>query len=467
MKYASRILGGLFLIFLSVKAGSGAQIVKTDDYTLNLGFRFQSLGELSLVTDDPVRDHFRIFLFNVENRVMSSGDYKGYQYDFEAAFGGEAINSSNNQVNLKEFSADIPLSAGVSIKVGQFKVPVNLESADYEGNLLFSERSNIMQLFFNTGYDMGLALHGKAGNVDAIIGTLSGAPNLPQRYLPEVFNIPVIIARLGYSDGIQDDPFYPLQTGFTKPEQAQFAVHLNGLYIKDSNTGHSTNMNLVGSYFSTFSANGDYGNAMWSTLYNPYLSIGGTAPVTAQYWTAGADLQLRTLLGDSTLAFQAQVNLSHFDTIVPATAIPITILGQRVNAGDTKQLNIGGGEFQVSLGESPLQIAGRFAVVIPDNGMKTAWSYSTKAPQLPVTLSGMNPLFGSDPIYEVTFPAITWNMNQSTKLIAEMMWLLDTPEVTGDDGTYLLTEQPATTSSGPVKRAGLVPAGRMMFQFQI
>src|SRR5579863_5817859 len=115
--------------------GKGAEIFKNDDLTLNVGGRFQELGELDYVSDETVRDKTQVYLFDVENRLMFSGDYKGYLFHFEEALGGEDINSSNNNLGLLEYNADIPLVPDLAyVKVGQFKVPSNLESAYYEGN---------------------------------------------------------------------------------------------------------------------------------------------------------------------------------------------------------------------------------------------------------------------------------------------------------------------------------------------
>lgn len=82
-------------------------------------------------------------------------------------------------------------------------------------------------------------------------------------------------------------------------------------------------------------------------------------------------------------------------------------------------------------------------------------------------MTGIQSVFGNDPIYELTLPSITWHMNEDVKLVAEMMWQINTPIVTGDDGVYVLSEQVATANSGPTTRSGLIPAGRMMFQIQI
>ncbi len=80
---------------------------------------------------------------------------------------------------------------------------------------------------------------------------------------------------------------------------------------------------------------------------------------------------------------------------------------------------------------------------------------------------------GSDPIFEVTLPSITWHMNEDVKLIAEAQWLFNTPEVTSTpansttgDGTYLITQMPSQFGGGVETRGAFVPIGNMEFQFQ-
>ncbi|HVM31517.1 MAG TPA: porin [bacterium] len=445
-------LGAVLLAGLPLR-GHSAEIFKNDDLDLFVGGRLQSLGELSYTADDSIRDKMRIYLFNPESRLMTSGDFKGYKWNFEVAFGGEAINSSNNQLNLKEFNVDIPLIQDMAyVKVGQFKVPTNLESAVYDGNQLFTEKSLLYNMFFNTGYDNGLSLYGHLGQMDFAGGVLSGAPNLPQRYLPEIFQFPPLtFLRVGFNDGITSDPFHQLATGFTKPTQTQFAAHVNGMFVNDSNAGHSTDQSLESGYTGTFSANGDYGNMMLYTLWNPYLgkTAANFGAVNAQYWTASLDTQLRAPLGDTTLTLSAQVNVSQFTAKGFA---PVTINGVAKTSGS---INIGGGEVTASVGDNPFELAGRFAVVVPDKAFQANTAGTTYAT-----------LTGSQPIYELTLPSITWHLNEDVKLVGEALWMINTPEVLSNDGLYLLSEMPSQAASGTVKTGSLVPAGRMMFQFQ-
>ncbi len=445
--------------------GKAAEIFKNDDLDLSIGGRFQELGELDYVSDETVRDKAQVYLFNVEDRLILSGDYKGYLFHFEEALGGEDINSSNNNLGLLEYNVDIPVIPDMAyVKVGQFKVPTNLESAYYEGNQLFTGHSDLMNLFFNQGYDNGLSLWGRLGMMDFAGGVLSGAPDLPQRYLPELFEFPpLMFLRIGFNDGISDDPFHQMQTGFAKPTQTEFAMHVNGEYENDSNAGHSTDLSLESSYLTTFSANSPYGNALLTSIFNPYLSAAGIAPVHASYWNASFDTQFRTPMGDTTFTLAAQVNIAGYKSTLPT---PIALPGgAMVSSGS---LNIGGGELIASMGDKPWELAGRFAVVIPDTNMISAFT-PTAGP-----LKGIPQVesMGSNPIFEVTFPSVTLHMNEDTKIVAETQFLIQAPEVTSTpanstsgDGTYLITQMPSQFGGGVESRGAFVPIGNMEMQF--
>ena len=69
----------------------------------------------------------------------------------------------------------------------------------------------------------------------------------------------------------------------------------------------------------------------------------------------------------------------------------------------------------------------------------------------------------------MTFPSITLHLNSDVKLVAETMFMINTPVMHSDDGTYVLAEMPGSANSGvgaPDARTDLIPVGRMMFQFQ-
>lgn len=449
--------------------GKAAEIFKNDDLDLSVGGRIQELGEMELVTDDTVRNHFRVYMWNVNDRLFTSGSYKDVKWNFEASFGGEAIaNGTNGSLDLLDASVDLPLIPDmIYVKVGQFKDPASRFNGIYEGDMLFTEKDPMFNLFFNEGFETGVALYGHLGNLDGQAGMVQGAPNLPQRYLPEIANLPLpMFLRVGFNDGIDDDPFHAKETGFTKPDKLQVAVHAMGYVAADSNAGHGDLFGQMGGGLSTFSANSYYGNVLLSKTFNQYLGVQGSSnPVSQNYYQAGLDFQVRSPMGDTTFTLSGQAMIGHYDMTVNA---PITLGGalgkvnnQNVTVGSAYALNIGGGILTASIGDKPFELAGRVSVVIPDDGMKGTSTNGTTYRSIFVN---------SNPIWDVTFPSITWHMNDNTKLVAETMFLLNATESQDVDGNYTLAEQPATatgtTYRAPNIQAGVVPIGRMMFQFQ-
>ena len=210
---------------------------------------------------------------------------------------------------------------------------------------------------------------------------------------------------------------------------------------------------------------------------------------------AGLDFQYRAPMGDTTFQVQGQAMVAQYDMNVPrpaANEAPTTLLSQpnltqNVLQGNQYSINIGGGELMASVGDKPWEFAGRFAMVIPDVNM--LGTYAQRNGSTPVTFTGgalgagkttalVAPIFtSSDPIYEITFPSITWHMNGDCKIVAETIFMIDTPAVKSDDGTYLIAEMPGSANSGVGNfaagpndganfRIGLVPIGRMMVQLQ-
>lgn len=474
MKNIQKWLLAVLLLLGFAARGKAAEVFKNDDLDLNIGGRIQELGEMELLTDDAIRNHFRVYMWNVEDRLFTSGTYKDFKWNFEASFGGEDIaNGTNGSFNLLDASVDIPIIPDmIYAKVGQFKDPASFENGVYEGNMLFTEKSPNFNLFFNEGFETGVALWGHLGNLDGVVALVQGAPNLPQRYLPEIANIPLpTLIRVGFNDGISDDPFHQKETGFTKPDKSQFAIHAETYIAADSNAGHGDLFSQMGGALSTFSDNSYYGNVLTSSKFNPFLAIQGSSnPVSQTYYQAGLDFQFRSPMGDTTFTLNGQAMIGHYDMTVNAPIPTGSALGKvpgpngtLVNAtvGSKYALNIGGGELMASVGDKPWEIAGRLAVCIPDNGLAGPATNTTY----------YSPIFvNSNPIVEVTIPSITWHMNDSAKLVAETMFMFNAAEAQDVDGNYVIAEQPGTASGttyrAPYIQAGMVPIGRMMFQFQ-
>jgi hypothetical protein len=408
--------------------------------------------------------------------LFTNGTYKDFKWGFEASFGGEAIaNGTNGSFNLYDAYVDIPIIPDmIYVKVGQFRDPASYFNGIYDGNMLFTEKSPNFNLFFNQGFETGVALWGHLGNLDGVFALVQGAPNLPQRYLPEIANVPLpTLLRIGFNDGISDDPFHQKETGFAKPDKTQFAIHAMGYIAADSNAGHGDLFSQIGGGLATFSDNSNYGNVLTSKVFNYFLNIqGATNPVSQTYYQTGLDFQFRSPMGDTTFTLAGQAMIAHYDMTVNAPIAGGGPLGKvEVNGamvtpavGSKFELNIGGGELMASVGDKPWEIAGRLAVCIPDNGLKGITNSATT----------YRPIFvNSDPIVEVTLPSITWHMNDNAKLVAETMFMFNAAESQDVDGNYVIAEQPATAAASatalyraPNIQAGFVPIGRMMFQFQ-
>jgi hypothetical protein len=465
------LLGGRTLGHAADAVASG-NIVNNNGNIVNVDGFFKEVGELSYVEADDKRDKTRIYLFNTEDRIQLDGVVDGTKFNVETAWGGEADYTSNNQINLLEYSAQVPtLFDGVTIFAGQFKNPANRDSAEDTSHSFFTEKDMLQQLFFNAGYDEGVGLHVKEGKFDALVGTLAGAPDLPQRYLPELLNLPMMFARIGI-DSIGDDPFHAKGWGLARPDSTQYALHLNGMYMDDSNAGHSTNESLNSGYFTAPSANSYYGNVLLSSLWNPYLgktNAGAAAEVKSTYTQASVDGQLRIPVGsESTLNLGAQATWSEYTVgnLKNAVKIDGTVIGSAV-------LDLLGAQAYAALESGQFDLAGRVVGVVPSAqlmGLNATPIAANKA---------YTQILDNAPIWDVTFPSIGWHVSKSVKITAETTFEFNAPVDRADDGSYLIAEMPSqVTNANPAKigvppkqpnyrfeATPIVPIGRMEFQF--
>jgi len=465
-RWASALAVLLSLAF--VAQAHALPVVQNGDLTMSVGGLIQAMGEMEYVSDGVKSNAIRAYVWNIADNIYTSGSYEGYAWRLETAFGGAAnANGTNGLLNLLDAYVDVPLiQDGLYLKVGQFKDPTNLESATDHSAMLFTEKSPDFNLFFNSGYEMGLAFVGHAGNFDSSLGIVQGAPNLPQRYLPEQLYLPLpLFLRIGYSNGIAEDMFHQRQTGFKAPDQVEYAVHLNGFVAANSDAGHSTLFSQMGGGIKQFSYNQDYnGNVLTSSVFNPYLSYTSAGePVSALYYQGSIDFQLRAPLSNGkTFALQGQGSIGHFDTTVQAgdTNASDKILGQPVVAGNSYSLNIFGAELIASIQDPVWTWALRLAMVIPDAGLQGQYT---------ATSAFVNIFANTNPIWEVT-PAVSYNLNRFVKVTTEVMFMFNAPEAQDDDGNYVIAEMPSTASStgstylGSNIAANFVPIGRMMLQ---
>jgi len=479
-------VGGLaLLIAMAPGAAKAVQVYSNKDVNLNVGGIFEQLGELENTSDNqdspyyfatktgtetsPVtkRDNTRIYLFQTQDLLNLDGSLDGTKFWFQEALGGAAISTSNNQMNLYEYYAEVPVIDNLSVIVGQFKVPSNLSSAQDVGSLLFTESSPLFSNFFNLGYDNGLGLVGNGDGWDATLGTISGSPDLPQRYLPEIFQVPpMVYTRFGVGN-ITDDPYQQKQA--VQADNSQWGLHFNGEYINDSNAGHSDDLALQNTDATTVSSDNVFGNAMLWSNWNPFLgktSTGsGTSPVNSSYWNASVDSQYRTPVADgTTLILSAQWSFAQFnnDNMLQTAAEDYQ---QRAT------INLSGGELVAGLNADQWALAARFDLVLPSNYLiynSSVYSESSNnKTQTVLPAYQQNTITGDKPICELTFPSITLRINKYARITGEGLFWLNSPEVAGDDGVYELMEMPSQVTGlfpgNPTVHNPLVCVGRMAF----
>ncbi len=477
---------GLMLALATAPGASRAvQLMSSNDLTIDIGGVFQETGELentSNSADSPYykatangpttmpntqRDNTRVYLFQTEDLLRLSADYKGAKFYFEEDLGGGAINTSNNQFNLYEAYADVPVVKGLDAIVGQFQVPSNLASAQDPGDLLFTESSPLFQDFFNQGYDNGVGLKSWGKGWDATAGVLSGSPDLPQRYLPEMFNLPPLVyTRFGIGN-IEDDPYQQKQAVLVK--HSEWGLHFNGQYMNDSNAGHTDQLGLQNSAAQTQSSGTVFGNALTWSNWNPFMgktATGmGTSPVNSNYWDASVDSQFRTPLGNGlTLILSGQWSFAQFNN----NAMDPT---QATDYNNAATINLTGGEFVAGINSDVWALAARFDVVCPSSNLiynSSVASVSTNNRNF-TNLPAYQPnsIFGGEPIFEITFPSLSYRINKYMRLTAEGLYWLNSPEASGDDGVYELLEMPSQVTNlfpgNGTNHNPFVATGRMAF----
>ena len=181
MKTLHRYAAAALLLFLAGMGNTvhGLEVYSNGDNKVDVGLRFQIQGvfENSTSTDyipnsagGNNRDYTRIFLFQPENRLKLNGQVEGVTFKFENAMGSEAYAGGNNLYDLLELNGEFPVLDGLSVVAGLSKMPGNNASASYEENLLFSSHSQLLNVFFNTGYDTTVFAKYKLSLFDLAIG---------------------------------------------------------------------------------------------------------------------------------------------------------------------------------------------------------------------------------------------------------------------------------------------------------
>lgn len=451
MKRALTVLMTAALLAGMSPLARAIEVVNNEKGKLEVYGRAQMIGVGEYVPD-PIRDHMRIYLFPKQNRVGFKGQFEdSFKFDTQFSYGGEDANGSNTDLGLLDFVADIPLAGKMSdastfLKIGQFRVPYSREGLTDRGYLDFGDRS-IANLASYQSRDYGLALMGTKGVWTGTIGTFSsGGRDVPQRYLPERFGMPFVVARFGYNDGYDEDIYHVVGTDLNLKRTTK-AVMFNALYMQDTLIGHSSALQVKTTDK----------NLLIDSSFNPYINAGGfnNAAGTAStmqrgnMWFVGADAGVRHPLGNGQqVSAEIEGNWGGYQNRFGVIHI--------ANARTNVQYEVG-----------PYGIGVRYGLLMMD-------------PKSGYISSGSGAVGGKvtnqlgQPIHEIT-PALTWHVKgHNLKLVADLPVYLNTPlwyDTVGKVGTYAFPDPAATTQNSLLATAGnstarrTVVEGRMLFQF--
>jgi hypothetical protein len=428
MKRVSSLLALVCAISFSTTA-SGAEIAKSDKFTINLTGRLQLVG-LGQRLDDQFRDDNRLYLFTRQARLGIDGNYDAFKFKVTLGFAGEdeaRAPSPGVSLGLLDMFVDVPLGflGNTYVRVGQFKVPYSLERLEDPGMFAFGDRS-IQNVAFRIGRDYGFALHTNVMGAKGAVGIFSGGGrDVPERYLPQILGIPMLIARLGWDNGMYENAF--AEKADFVVNGGKYAAYLNGVYLQDTQIGHSTVLNVrLGERPLLINAN-----------WNPYLTQSPTA--RGSMWQVGGDVATVFAAGPGAVVAEAELNASRY-------------------TNDYGSVGLIGGRAQVGYNLTVVDFTARYAVVRPDGNMT----------------SGGTAVAGNALMHEVT-PSITYRHSPNLRLVADMPILINAPVISERNiGTYVLTDHPdqasllkvpagATEAPGTASRMSVIQA-RLMFQ---
>jgi hypothetical protein len=331
-----------------------------DSSRLSFYGRLQVLSFLQNLKD-AYRDDTRAYLYLKEARVGANAMYDDIEFDLQFALGGEEIvkaPSPGVSLSLLDLSADVPLSSSLRVKAGQFKVPYGRENLVDEGRMLFSEPS-IQFMGSKLGRDVGVAFNWTSGTFTSIAGIFTGGGrDVPIRYIPMDLGLPMIVARVGINDGLDDD-LYNLKQSMLGTSTG-FGAFVNALYTKDSKVGHSTALNVKL----------DDKSLLLNPNWNPYIS---RAPLDkSEFWQIGADVAARISGPEKGISGEAEINYGAFKNVY----------------GSLKTLE---GRVQGAYFTNPFEFALRYAFLQPDE------SFAVRA-----STGVLYPIVDSKLIHEIT-----------------------------------------------------------------
>ena len=404
----------------SIKSAS-----QPDSPALTFYGRLQTIG-FAQNLKDAYRDNTRLYLYLKQARLGAKATYEDIDFDVQLALGGEEIvkaPSPGADLSLLDLSADIPLTKSLRIKAGQFKVPYGRENISDEAFLQFTDLS-VQYLGFKLGRDVGIALHGNSGTFTSTIGVFTaGGRDVPIRYIPQDLGFPMIVARLGINDGLDENLFNVKQN--LSASTSGIALFVNALYTKDSKVGHSTALNVKL----------DDKSLLLNSNWNPY--IGKQPLVKSELWQIGADAALRISGKEKGLSAEGELNYSSFKNSYGS----LSLLGGRV---------------QAAYFTNPFEIAMRYALLRPDENFG-----------ITNTQGAVFQIVDSKLIQEITAAVSCYFHGNRVKLTGELPVGINVPIAMEPNlGAYPLTQQPDQTTvipNGRVERQTVVEA-RMQLQ---
>ena len=442
MKRNLLLISLLVLAVAAPPAASAVDLVQSDNVTINMHAYLQTLGLVEDVPNSvPHKDDIRAYLFLKEARLRWDGSIYGASFDIMLAPGAEDLTpNTNSALGLLDFSFEMPvMQTGFKLKLGQFLVPYSRERLTDDPTMSFGDRS-IENLGFAWNRDYGIALSRYDGKMAGTFAVMTGGGrDVPQRYLPEDFGFPMVVARFGYNDNIDKDIYHvsaqPACLGgsnacLPSAKSGGKAAFLNGLFMKDTGIGHSTVLNVRASDK----------NLLIDPNYNPYIA---KAPFSlASIYQVGGDAVYRVPVGSFLFNGEGQVDYSHFKN-------------------DYGQLALKGGRLQGGLIKDKWEVNLRYAILYLDKNMAYA-------------LNGVNnPIVTRNtPLQEVT-PSISYQYRPGIQFVLDAPLLFNMLVFRENTiGSYVMSEQPdqvtidhpgTTAGTGRVTRNN-VAEGRFMIQ---
>jgi hypothetical protein len=423
MNVRTAALALTFLLASAAPAAALTEVMRHDDTAVDLGARLQVMGFAEQLQADPYRSAGRLYLFMKQARLEAAAHKGEVDFYSQLALGGEDVYTTNTNLTLLDMYA-----AGPWWRVGQFRVPFGRELMSNGGRLAFLDRS-IVSPFFLTGRDVGAALQGRLGPTRAIAGVFTGGGrDTPQRYLPEILGIPLLVARVGLGD-VDADAFNLAQHDAAPTDGPRYGVAAGAMFTRDSRVGHSTILNIK---------NGFEKSLLLSPGWNPYIAkkdpVTGE-PAQGQLFQLGLDGAARAPWQGGLASGEAELLYGSF--------------GNEYGA-----LGVFGGRAQLAYARGPFEAALRYAVVVPDARM--AATNTTAGSPTQGQTTALVP--DGAPIHELT-PALTWFLDgDRLKLVFDLPVQLGAPVVTEKGiGSYSLIDQPdqtglATNPANPLAR---------------